>query len=80
MMVTGSGPDDVIHTEYNQNESVSVKTETVLQASCEHRDRNLLQQLVVSEAEGFLQQDGQHHTEDEETFLLCWAVLVTDLN
>lgn len=41
---------------------------------------DLLQQLVVSEAEGFLQQDGQHHAEDEETFLLRRAVLITDLN
>lgn len=40
----------------------------------------LLQQLVVGEAEGFLQQDGQHHAEDEETFLLRCVVLITDLN
>lgn len=41
---------------------------------------DLLQQLVVCEAEGFLQQDGQHHAEDEKTFLLRRAVLITDLN
>lgn len=40
----------------------------------------LLQQLIVGEAEGFLQQDRQHHAEDEETFLLRGTLLVTDLN
>lgn len=39
-----------------------------------------LEQFVVGEAEGFLQQDGQHHAEDEETFLLRRAVFITDLN
>lgn len=48
--------------------------------SYEHCGSDLLQQLVVSEAEGFLQQNGQHHAEDEETFLLRRAVLITDLN
>lgn len=43
-------------------------------------DSNLLQQLVVSKAEGLLQQDRQHHTKDEEAFLLRGTVLVTDLN
>lgn len=41
---------------------------------------NLLQQLVVGEAEGFLQQNRQNHSEDEETFLLRHTLLVTDLH
>lgn len=41
---------------------------------------DLLQQLVVGEAEGLLQQDGQHHAEDEQTFLLRGALLVADLD
>lgn len=41
---------------------------------------SLLQQLVVGEAEGLLQQDRQHHTKDEEAFLLRSIVLITDLD
>lgn len=41
---------------------------------------DLLQQLVVGKAEGLLQQDGQHHAEDEQTLLLRSALLVTDLD
>lgn len=41
---------------------------------------DILEQLVVSEAEGLLQQHGQHHAEDEEAFLLRRAVLVADLD
>lgn len=80
MMVKDSGPDEKIHTEYDQNDSVSVIMETVWKACGEHCGSDSLQQLVVSEAEGFLQQDGQHHAEDEQTFLLRRAVLITDLN
>lgn len=41
---------------------------------------DLLQQLVVGEAESLLQQHGQHHAEDEQTFLLSCALLVADLD
>lgn len=43
-------------------------------------NRFLLEQLVVCEAEGFLQQDRQHHAKDEEAFLLRCTFLITDLN
>lgn len=41
---------------------------------------NLLQQLIVSKAEGFLQHHRQHNSKDEEPFLLSSTFLVADLN
>lgn len=41
---------------------------------------NLLQQLIISKAEGFLQHHRQHNSKDEEAFLLSSIFLVTDLN
>ncbi len=78
MMVKGSGPDGKIHTEYKW--FCQCYNGDCVWNSCEHCGSDSLQQLVVSEAERFLQQDGQHHAEDEEAFLLRRAVLITDLN
>lgn len=41
---------------------------------------NLLQQLIITKAEGFLQHHRQHNSKDEEAFLLSSTFLVTDLD
>lgn len=69
-----------IYTKYYQNNHFVFFHQRAMKAWMCAGIGGLLQQLIVGKSEGFLQQDGQHHTKDEETFLLRGTLLVTDLN